>query len=46
MVAGPFSLVWSSFGKTGPPHRTHRSCHDLDADDLAEAILAHLKGFS
>src|SRR3954466_4835905 len=26
-VAGPFSLGWSSFGKTGPPHRSHRSCH-------------------
>jgi hypothetical protein len=27
MVAGPFTLVWSSFGKTGPPHRSHRSWH-------------------
>jgi hypothetical protein len=27
MVAGPFSLVWSSFGMTGPPHRSHRSWH-------------------
>src|SRR5215211_5432988 len=27
MVAGPFSLVWSSFGTTGPPHRSHRSWH-------------------
>jgi hypothetical protein len=25
MVTGPFSLVWSSFGKTGPAHRSHRS---------------------
>src|SRR5436190_23367877 len=22
---GSFSLVWSSFGTNGPPHRTHRS---------------------
>jgi hypothetical protein len=28
MVAGPFSLVWSSFGTTAPPRRTHRSWHD------------------
>jgi hypothetical protein len=27
MVAGPFSLVCSSFGNTGPPQRTHRSWH-------------------
>src|SRR6266542_4439213 len=26
MVAGPFSFVWSSFGTTGPPYRSHRSC--------------------
>src|SRR5215217_4426821 len=26
MVAVPFSLVWSSFGRTGP-HRSHRSWH-------------------
>src|SRR2546429_371368 len=30
MVAGPFSLVWSSFGTTGPPHRSHRCLTDPD----------------
>src|SRR6266511_2658850 len=42
MIVVPFSLVWSSFGKTGPPHRTHRSSRPLR--EIAAEDEAHAHG--
>jgi Domain of unknown function (DUF4386) len=42
MVAGPFSLVWSSFGTTGLPHRTQRSsqhAHRIECVFIAGGII-------